>query len=219
MNIILEGLLYFLGGIIRFFDLVTDIWYVYTQNYSSDWLYYLSVGILLAPSAIFMLVFSYLSIADMCRGRMRLGCAKFFIGLVSTIAEPFGLVLCIFGCILTRKNSKKSDFFVVEALMRSAGFVEGIFESLPQLLIQSYNNIENDNWTAFTVASIAFSAGGFLYTCLKLLYALDKVRHYEGVHIQKQLTKLATIQTGDNPNRSVEEVPEVYEEVYNSEDD
>ena len=63
---------------------------------------------------------------------------------------------------------------------------------------------ENGNWNIFTIVSVGFSAGGFMYTCLKLLWAIDMIKHYENEQIQKQRTKIIAIRNED------------FEEVYNS---
>ena len=75
---------------------------------------------------------------------------------------------------------------MIEALSRAAGLVEGLFESLPQSIIQGYNNHVSQNWTYFTVVSLAISFCSFLYTFIKLAYALDRMGYYEEKTLQKQ---------------------------------
>ena len=174
------------GGVLRFIDLATDLWYVYTQDFQSPWMSYLSLAFVFSPSFVLFAAFFVLGLVDLCRGAPRLCLRKCGLGLLIAVADPLGLLLCGFGCALTRKRAKKQDFYVAETLTRTAGFVEGLLESLPQLVLQSYNNMETDNWDAFTISSVALSAGGFLYSYIKLLHALDKVRHTED--LQKQTT-------------------------------
>ena len=130
------------------------------------------------------------------------------------IIEPFGLILCIFGCIIAKDKSKKMDFYLIEAAARTAGFVEGVFESLPQLVLQSFNNAENQNWTIFTIASVCFSAVGFLYTCFKLLYAIDKVKYFEGRHQKQQVATESNSAKEEYNENGVEICQEEADECY-----
>ena len=68
MNIVFEGFLYIVGGLIRCVDLLTDIWYVYTQEFETDWLYYTSFALILSPSVILFLIFFFTGLPDLCRG-------------------------------------------------------------------------------------------------------------------------------------------------------
>lgn len=131
----LEGTLYIAGGCLHLFDILTDAYYVYSQDFQSDLLYYLSCAFLLSPSAIFLLAFGYMAVSDFAHCQCRNGCLKLLSGIIMAILEPFGMILCIFGCIITKKHSKKMDYYLIEAAARTAGFVEGVFESLPQLVV------------------------------------------------------------------------------------
>ena len=179
MNVKIEGILYVLGGILRFIDFITDVWYVYTQTFKEDWIYYVSAASLISPSTILLLVFLFIFISNLCAGEGRQACISLAFGLVSALLTPFGLMMCGFGMYLLLLAEKKREFYIIEGLARTSGFIEGVFESLPQLIVQSYNNIETNNWDLFTITSICLSAGGFLYTYIKLVHALDKMRRYE----------------------------------------
>jgi|Transcript_17092 hypothetical protein len=54
------------------------------------------------------------------------------------------------------------------------GVVEGILESVPSIIIQTFNNIENDAWSLIAILSITASIAGVLYTILKLVFLCDK---------------------------------------------
>lgn len=174
-----EAILYMGGGILRLFDLVTDIWYIQTQVFATETLYYLSIVSVIAPSLVFMLLFTYMGLINLCKGNSRLFIIQLLIGLVTALLEPLGIVLCAFSCFLVKTDTKKYDFYIIEAITRSAGFVEGVFESLPSIVIQTYNNIQNNSWTYFTICSLGFSAFGVIYTCIKLMYAYDIVQNHD----------------------------------------
>lgn len=135
----LEGLLYIGGGAVRALDFGTDVYYWYSQEFSPEWLKTLCLVSLAFPSLILFMVALYLALQELCGNNKKKCAYSVIFGLLLAIFDPLGIILCFFGCMLFTIK-KKQDFYIVDGLMRATGFVEGIFESLPQMVLQSYNN-------------------------------------------------------------------------------
>lgn len=66
-------------------------------------------------------------------------------------------------------------------MFRSAALVNGLFQSMPQIVYQAYNNQIYNNWKIFPIFSIGISTISLFYTITKLVYAIDKVKQFEKV--------------------------------------
>ena len=137
-------------------------------------LYYLCGSFIIAPSVVLFLI-TILSISrDCCR-------CSFGIG------GPFGIPLFVYAFILAINDSNEGDFYIIEGLSRATSLVEALFESLPQICIQFYNNQYYGNWQPLRICSVSVSAIAIAYTCYKLCHAIDKIHQYE-----KSATELKT---------------------------
>lgn len=180
----IESAIYYSAGIFRCFDFCTDIYYALSSEFQSEYLHYLAIVFICAPSVIFICLFVYLGLPDLFKCNCSHFSVKLGLGVMFAVLEPTGLLICIFGILLTTTSLKKVEFYVAEGITRSAGFVEGIFESLPQLVIQTYNNMLNDDWSLVNIVSMLLSGGGFLYTCVRLVYALDMIKSHEAIETE-----------------------------------
>ena len=150
-------------------------------------LYYLCGSFIIAPSVVLFLI-TILSISrDCCRcsfGRIHF---KLGLGLMIAIGGPFGIPLFVYAFILAINDSNEGDFYIIEGLSRATSLVEALFESLPQICIQFYNNQYYGNWQPLRICSVSVSAIAIAYTCYKLCHAIDKIHQYE-----KSATELKT---------------------------
>ena len=179
MNLKLEIILLLLGGILRILGIGIDIWYFMTQTVNSLLIYYLCGSFIIAPSVIFLLLTICTLLIDCCRGRCKNAHFKFGLGLLLAVGGPLGIPLFIYAILLAANDSHTGDFYIIEGLSRASSLVEAMFQSLPQIGIQFYNNQFNSNWSALKYCSISVSGLGIVYTCYKLCHALDKIQHYE----------------------------------------
>jgi hypothetical protein len=131
-----------------------------------------------------------------------------------TLGGPIGLPLFVYAIVLGVNKSYSGDFYIVESLARSTTLVEALFESLPQLVLQVFNNHRNGHWNYYTWSSIIITSVGALYSFVKLCQALDKVQHFEQACQEKQ-SKNAVVATAPEGDENFRENDcEVYDLSY-----
>lgn len=189
MNIKLEILLLVLGGLLRISSTATSIWYLLTQDFTPSYLYKLFGLFIILPTIVFLTLTIVLSLINCCYkqyARLRFNIA---IGLLLAFGGPIGIPLFSYAIILGVNKSYSGDFYIIESLSRSTTLVEILFESLPQVLIQIFNNQNNKSWNYYTWASIGVSSLGALYSFFKLCHALDKIHQFEQASQSKSPSK------------------------------
>ena len=208
MNLKLEIILLLLGGILRILGIGVDIWYFMTQTVNSVLIYYLCGSFIVAPSVIFILLTICLLLRDCCRGNCRNMHFKLGLGLLLAIGGPLGIPLFIYAILLAMNDSNTGDFYIIEGLSRASSLVEAMFQSLPQIGIQFYNNQFNSNWSIIKYCSISVSGLSIVYTCYKLCHALDKIQHYE---MASAVIKIEGIDVKTVSERKIENELEIYD--------
>lgn len=179
MNLKLEILLLIIGGILRIIGVGVNVWYFITQKFTSTLIMQLCGAFLIAPSAVFFVLTIALSLLDCCKRKFNKVLFKLGLGLMITFGGPFGIPLFVYAGLLACSESNTGDFYIIEAISRGTSLVEAVFESLPQIVIQFYNNTQLQTWKALQISSISISVLGIAYTGYKLCNALDKMQHYE----------------------------------------
>lgn len=179
MNLKFEIMLLVLGGVLRIIGVGVNVWYFITQKFTSTLTMQLCGAFLVAPSAIFLLLTVTLSTLDLCKFRFKKVPFKLGLGLLITFGGPLGIPLFVYAGLLACSESNTGDFYIIEAISRGTSLIEALFESLPQVVIQFYNNTQLQTWKALQITSITISVLGITYTGYKLCNALDKMQHYE----------------------------------------
>ncbi|OMJ90810.1 hypothetical protein SteCoe_6792 [Stentor coeruleus] len=177
MNLKLEILLLFLGGCIRIIILGTDIYYLLFVSYKGTYTYYVAFCSLFAPSLILAFIYIFLAISDLTKHHFSI--LKLLVALLFVIGDSFGVNYFVFTIILCTNTVTHGDFYIVDVLFKSSALVNSIFQSMPQIIVQIYNNQYMENWTIFTIFSVGATAFSMVYTIFKLGYAVDKVKQYE----------------------------------------
>jgi hypothetical protein len=198
MNLKLEVLLLILGGLLRITSTGSSIWYFLTQDFPERFLYYLCGSFIIAPSVVFVLLTISLVLIDCCKRDFSKIHFKAGLGLMISLGGPLGVPLFVYAFILSTSSHHTGDFYIIEGLSRSTTLVEALFESLPQIAIQVYNNQIRNSWTPFTMASLTLSSLAIVYSFAKLCDAVDKINHYE---IASAHVKTSVVPTGPNSDR------------------
>lgn len=178
----LEILLLFLGGIIRLCNLGSDIWYLITQPMKKSLFYKLSIASLAAPSVALMIIYVIILISDCCKG-IKFSRLKLILFILFTFGDSIGLNYFVFTFVLMFSDTFVGDFYIIDLLFRSTALINGLFHSIPQICLQSYNNQILSNWNILTMLSVGISGLSLVYTLVKLVYAIDKVQQYENIYI------------------------------------
>lgn len=179
MNLKLEIALMFLGGLIRLLAIGSNIWYLITQHINSTELRYVAMISLIAPTAIMFVFYSIVLVIE-CINK-ELTSERIWIILLFVIGDSIGLNYFVFTVILCYSNILSGDFYVIDSMFRSAALFNSLFQSMPQIVYQVYNNQLINSWGVFTIFSIGISSVSLLYTITKLVYSIDKVKQFNKV--------------------------------------
>ncbi|OMJ87152.1 hypothetical protein SteCoe_11151 [Stentor coeruleus] len=177
MNLKLEILLLFLGGLIRIIVFAADIYYLIIISYKGTYTYYIAFTSLFAPSIVQFFVYIYLVISDLINHRFSM--LKLLVALLFVLGDSLGINYFVFSIILCSNTVTDGDFYIVEVLIKSSALINSLFQSMPQIIVQIYNNHIMRNWTIFNIFSVGATCSSMIYTIFKLSYAVDKVKQYE----------------------------------------
>ena len=208
MNIKVEILFLILGGIIRIVGTIASIWYFLTQDFKTDTLYYLCGSSIIAPPVVFCFATITYCILDCCKCNYTKTTYKLGLGIMITFGGPIGVPLFFYAIILSCNQSHTGDFYIIEGISRCTTLIESLFESLPQIAIQVYNNQLVNDWSELKISSIAISAVGVMYASYKLCHAVDKIQHYENASAEQAVSAVSNPTT----NRKDDDNFEVYDQ-------
>jgi hypothetical protein len=179
MNLKLEIVLLFLGGMIRLIVISTDIWYLIKGPINSGIFWYIGIASLFAPTAIMLMIYSVVLIKE-CKNH-QVTSERFQIIILFVIGDSIGLNYFVFTFILCRSDILSGDFYIIDSMFRSAALINSLFQTMPQIVYQALNNQIYNNWKIFPIFSIGISTISLFYTITKLVYAIDKVKQFEKV--------------------------------------
>ncbi|OMJ71460.1 hypothetical protein SteCoe_30326 [Stentor coeruleus] len=181
-------------GLLRAFDLITDIAYLKLSNFYNIYLYYGSIACLFAPSIIITIsnfltcCYSVRKLSDFCSQLLY----YFFI----LFCYPSGLSGVFYFFVLICYTAPSKDTKDIEAIkkhkekMHSIKYIdkickisELIFKCIPQMMIQIYNNEYANAWTAIAYLSIVASILSSLSTFFSFCSMIDKEIKYENEDI------------------------------------
>lgn len=211
MNLKLEVLFILLGAILRIVSTGTSIWYYLTQEFALDILHTLCWVFIIAPSSVFLTLTMFVVAYDFCNRDFIAIPFKLGMGIFIAIGGPVGAPLFLFAAVLSFNPSWTGDFYVIEGLSRSTTMVEALFESLPQITIQVYNNQLLRDWNIFKICSVSASSAAIFYSFYKLCKAIDKVKQYEDAVINSKIDQKVTPEIMDTGRKGDEEPIEVYD--------
>ena len=140
-------------------DIVSDILYILFSDFYNETLKEAAIAfVLVLPSMVYMAVAFLIVIYDNKKKLLRFSFLLYWL-IVGPLIAPFFPLL--FGF---RKAIKKDNrvFFKIS-------IIEFLFESLPQVIIQGYNNSMTNNWSVLSRVSLSFSIinlfrGGYVFT-------------------------------------------------------
>lgn len=222
MNLKFEISLLILGGIIRILGVGFNIYYFMVQDFDSILIKYLCGLFLIAPSGVFLLLTLIFTGFEFFRCNFTAGCFKLSLGLLITIGGPLGLPLFFYAGLLACSNSKTGDFHIIDLIARGTSLIESVFESLPQIILQIFNNLKISGWEdPLKIIPICFSVLGMIYTLYKLCYSLDKVQQYQSavsMKIKPEMTEIksSTDRGSRNSQIKLQSSNNEKDEVYNN---
>jgi hypothetical protein len=179
MNLKFEIMLLFIGGLMQILSQLSHIWYLLSQSFKNNTLYYLCGSFIIAPSVVFFLL-TFTTLCTNCfKSNLDGLIFKVGLGLLITIGSPFGLPQFVYAVILSKSKPNEEDLNILEGIVKGTSLVEALFESIPLLGLQFYNNQQQNQWNLVGIFSVSSNACCIIYTCYKLCKSLDDMRQYE----------------------------------------
>lgn len=180
MNLKVEISLLVLGGILRILCVGWNCYYCYNTESTILNFRYICYSFVAAPSGVFLLITLISIIFDLFKCRFSKILFKLGGGLLIAVGGPLGIPLFVYAVTLAMNDSHTGDFHIIDAIVRVTSLIESVFESLPQIALQVYNNNKMNLWkTPVKCVPIILSVLGIAYTVYKLCFSLDKVQQYE----------------------------------------
>ena len=180
MNLKFEISLLVFGGLLRVLCVGWNCYYCYNTESTIENFRYICYSFVAAPSGIFLLITFISIIVDLAKCRFSKILLKLGVGFLIAIGGPLGIPLFVYAVILAMNDSHTGDFHIIDVIVRVTSLIESVFESLPQIALQVYNNNKMQLWREeLKLVSIILSVLGIAYTVYKLCFSLDKVQQYE----------------------------------------
>ena len=172
--------LMFAGGIIRMADLATDILYMTTTVFARSDIEIVLWVSLFAPFGILLLVCLVGTIKDLIQRKKRQALKTFISGILFSVSDPTGFTLISAGFVVLSTKADIADRTYLEILSKITGFLEALVETIPQLILQTTNNLLlGKGWSVLSVFSIILSTFSIIYSLIRLLALCDKFKKTE----------------------------------------
>ena len=143
MKSCMQGTIFFVGGLIRFVDIGTKVYYLVSQRFISLTVYYLYIASLVCPELLLLLIWL---IESMTQSSFNQKLKAFQITQISLfiLTDSIGLnyfaiaVLCIF-----KKGFAVND--LISSIFRAFCVTTSSLQSIPIMILQVYNNQQLQN--------------------------------------------------------------------------
>ncbi|OMJ76761.1 hypothetical protein SteCoe_23773 [Stentor coeruleus] len=204
-----RGTKYFFQGILRFFDIASDIFYLFSTEFFNIYLFWGMIGTMIAPSMAIILILTLNAFNSKTKTDLL---HNFFYYLFMLIAYPTGISAYFFGvyvccCMKGKAQSPENEeiLYNIRYLDNNWKAVDLIFKCIPQIALQSCNNILSGKWALIAYVSILTSLLSSVYTLVSFCCLVDEERRKED---DKKITQIAAqeVQNISN-NRSEDNMP------------
>ena len=163
-------------------DLATDILYFITSDFARDDIRDVLLATIVAPFGLLLVVCLIGTTKDLVRCNRKQALRTFISGLLFTISDPTGITLITAGFVVLSTKADIADRTYLEILSKITGFLEALTESIPQLILQTTNNLLlGQGWTILAIFSIILSTCSITYSLIRLLVLCDKFKQAEDV--------------------------------------
>lgn len=162
----------FIGGLLRLGDTATSIAYFLTEDFFSDLFYWLCLGFLLTGT---LTTFLFITLCNIFSKEMssKLTFFSILLGIFMIIGEQFGLISILLSSFYMFKKIGAERDIVISTLRRTSA-VYAIFESIPQVIIQTYNSGLLYQTGILLICSCVLSGLCILFSACRVTYLLDE---------------------------------------------
>lgn len=187
------------GAVLRLFDVVTDVIYVATQEFGNTSLFSACILFLIVSSVVLSIIFAVsLAMQKKASSQIKIGKESLFY-LFIIIGEATGLSLLFAIFFAVKKNpAKKSEFFFIAKM---ASIVNTFFQSMPQIMLQTYNSGQLELYNGIFIASCTCSGIYILFSFLRLIKIYD--RQEKIISTIDMITKTGNVTIEDWKNKDI----------------
>lgn len=168
MNQYSEALVYLIGGLGRTLDLSTKIWYISTQSYTTTSLFILSIISLFIPFFLFLIGCLFALFSNKL-GKSKIPNTQLLIVFAFIVGDFIGINYFVIGITLCISKFSSQNLYFWDSLLSISCVVNSALQTVPLIMIQFFNNQENENWNSLTFFSFGTSASWLGFTCVRLI--------------------------------------------------
>lgn len=163
------------GGLFRLFDGVTDILYLSTQTFSMNFLFQMCLGFLFAPLTILAILFVVAICFQWQEAGNTLWKVNCIVAITILCGEQFGFASLVYGTVYSFKDPGREKDSVT-FMCKMSGLVYALFESIPELILQTYNSGVTGNTSGIFISSCICSGLNIIFSFLRMFYTHDQVQ-------------------------------------------
>lgn len=177
MNFKRELRLLFIIGATKLITLICCIIYMLLVKYQSlkteNIAYYSFFG----PISFQILLYVYLLFSDTKNKRFYL--TRFYQVLLFVLGDFFGVNYFVFSLCFNTTQVKHGDFSLLSAVFWSSLIFNSVFQMIPQIATQTYNNCLLSNWNNFNIFTVCISGFYIILTVVGYRYIIAKEEEYK----------------------------------------
>ena len=187
-----ETILLLIGGILQFCSFATDILYISMEEFCTTLTFIMCLVFLIIPTAILIIIFgiSLLIQRSSIPKEEYLKNLKFMTSIM--LGDQSGICSIVYSIIYLKEKVEKerpTEYFICKL----ASILIAFFESVPQLIIQTYNSGELKSSSTILIVSCIFSGIQIIFSVCRLVKTYDKhLKVQSTVEMIKKTTNIST---------------------------
>ncbi|OMJ67063.1 hypothetical protein SteCoe_35881 [Stentor coeruleus] len=159
-----------IGGLLKLGDAITDAIYISNEPFFSVKFYFLSIAFMVLPSLLLILILSFFYYVFKRRNPTMI---KELPSFSLMICEQFGIASLYYGFYFLYRKKYNPQIAIAFFICKVAAFTNTITESMPQIVLQTYNSGKTMRATGVLIASCAFSGISILFSCCRIFFVMD----------------------------------------------
>ena len=173
-----ERIILIVCGVIKLFDGVTDVLYLATEMLYFPALFWILLSFILAPIFIVSILFTISILVQVCETGNKLWKATLIVASTILIGESFGIASIVYGLAYSCKNPGIEKGSVM-LMCKIAAVIFALFESIPEIIIQTYNSGMMKSSSPIFIVSCLCSGLNIISSFLRSFYSYDQQEQHK----------------------------------------
>ena len=175
-------------GLFRVLEFSTTIWYLLTQEFDSDLVYYFTMSFLFFPGLVVLLCSSASPLIHFYTEQQVKPLLKLGFNFLHATLDPPGVFLILLSAYAVKSKLSTERFEAIDSLSKTTGNLVIFGESIPQIVLQCYNSSKVNDFTLPFAFSVICSFLNIIYTCLRLIYKISVLNRETNQHVVTAVT-------------------------------